>query len=124
MTRSLITPEPISRPTEVFLPPRKPKRAMCTFWSRDKKGRGQTTIGPAPYRVKPRTYLRPKQQLLSLPILRSLNTDSPSPLCASSKSGSSPAKRLGCCSLRISSSPSLQCSALTALHFSPEPLHI
>src|SRR6266550_3496914 len=72
MTTSLMIPEPISRPTEVFLPPNNPKRAMCTFWRRDKKGRGQTTIGPAPYPVKPRIDLRLKQQLFWLLLLRPL----------------------------------------------------
>src|SRR5437868_10704666 len=48
MTTSLMMPEPISRPTEVFLPPRKPKRAICTFWSRDKKGRRANYHRPRP----------------------------------------------------------------------------
>src|SRR5690242_18859637 len=31
---------------------------------KDRMGRGQTTVSPAPYPVKPRTYLRPNQQVL------------------------------------------------------------
>src|SRR6266581_3014732 len=72
ITTSLMIPDPISSPTEVFLPPNNPKRAICTFLRRDKKGRGQTTIGPAPYPVKPRIDLRPKQQLSPLLLLTPL----------------------------------------------------
>src|SRR5213596_236637 len=72
ITASLMMPEPISRPTEVFLPPSNPKRAIGAYGLKKKRGRGQTTVSPAPYPVKPRTYLRPNQQVLWLPRVRPL----------------------------------------------------
>src|SRR2546428_2157821 len=72
ITASLMMPDPISMPTEGFLPPSNPKRAIGAYGLKKKMGRGQTTVSPAPYPVKPRTYLRPNQQVLWLPRVRPL----------------------------------------------------
>src|SRR2546426_8370201 len=69
-------PEPISRPTEVFLPPNSPKRAISAYGLKNKTGRGQTTVSPAPYPVKPRTYLRLAHQVSMGTALSSLRTTS------------------------------------------------
>src|ERR1700688_720563 len=53
-------PEPMSTAVELFLLPNNPNRPMPNLRLRDKEGgRRQTTVSPAPYPVKPRTYLRP-----------------------------------------------------------------
>src|SRR5438034_10812900 len=55
-----------------FFAAQEPKEGHRCLWVRDKMGRGQTTVSPAPYPVKPRTYLRPNQQVLRLLRVRSL----------------------------------------------------
>src|SRR5436190_1274844 len=55
-----------------FFAAQQPEEGHKCLWAKDKKGRGQTTVSPAPYPVKPRTYLRPNQQVLWLSIVRPL----------------------------------------------------
>src|SRR2546427_9860293 len=55
-----------------FFAAQQPEEGHRCLWVKDKRGRGQTTVSPAPYPVKPRTYLRPNQQVLCLPIVRPL----------------------------------------------------
>src|SRR5439155_26813022 len=55
-----------------FFATQQPEEGHRCLWVKDKTGRGQTTVSPAPYPVKPRTYLRPNQQVLCLPSVRLL----------------------------------------------------
>src|SRR5438445_518802 len=67
-----------------FFAAQEPKKSHQCLGVKDKMGRGQTTVSPAPYPVKPRTYLRPNQQVLCWPRVRPLKTAAPTPATASS----------------------------------------
>src|SRR5216117_1075587 len=67
-----------------FFAAQEPKRGHSCLGVRDKTGRGQTTVSPAPYPVKPRTYLRPNQQLLCWPTVRPLSRAAATPVTAAS----------------------------------------
>src|SRR5207244_3436157 len=66
-----------------FLAAQQPEQGHKCLGVKDKRGRGQTTVSPAPYPVKPRTYLSPNQQLLWSLVLRPIGTAVPTPATAS-----------------------------------------